>query len=108
MFGKLSESLDELSELGVEYEILFLDASDEALIKRYKETRRIHPLSGGGRIIDGVMRERRLLEAVKEKATKTINTSTLSATQLREQDNSYVRREVGVWQYGGACCFVWI
>ncbi len=85
MFGKLSESLEELSELGFEYEILFLDANDETLIKRYKETRRIHPLARGGRIIDGVMRERRLLAELKEKATKIIDTSTLSATQLRQQ-----------------------
>lgn len=85
MFGKLFGSLDELSELGFEYEILFLDAADDVLIKRYKETRRIHPLSKGGRIIDGVMRERKLLSALKEKATKIIDTSTLSATQLRQQ-----------------------
>lgn len=85
MFGKLSGALDELSELGFEYEILFLDATDETLIKRYKETRRIHPLAKGGRIIDGVLRERKLLSGLKTKATKIIDTSALSATQLRQQ-----------------------
>lgn len=85
MFGKISECLDELTELGYEYEILFLDASDETLIRRYKETRRDHPLSNGGRITDGIKREREMLKSVQKKATKTINTSTLSASQLRRQ-----------------------
>lgn len=85
MFGKLTECLDELSELGYEYEVLFLDASDEALIRRYKETRREHPLSSGGRIIDGIQKERSMLENIKSKANKIIDTSTLSATQLRQK-----------------------
>lgn len=85
MFKDLSGSLDELAELGYEYEILFLEASDETLIRRYKETRRIHPLSNGGRIIDGIRKERRLLDGVKGKATKIIDTSALSSTQLRRQ-----------------------
>ena len=88
MFNDLAGSLDELSELGYEYEILFLEASDETLIRRYKETRRMHPLSEGGRIIDGIRRERRILNAVKEKASKIIDTTMLSATQLRQQINA--------------------
>lgn len=87
MFNDLSGGLDELAELGYEYEILFLEASDETLIRRYKETRRAHPLANGGRIIDGIIRERKLLDGLKEKATKIIDTSSLSASQLREQIN---------------------
>ena len=81
MFRKLSGSLDELSELGYEYDILFLEASDEALIRRYKETRRVHPLSGEGRLTDGIQSERKMLAAVKEKATKIIDTTLLTAAQ---------------------------
>ena len=85
MFDKLSEGLDEMAELGYEYEVLFLDASDEALIRRYKETRREHPLSSGGRIIDGIKKEREILSEIKNKANKIIDTSTLSASQLRQK-----------------------
>lgn len=85
MFRKLSGSLDELSELGYEYDILFLEASDEVLIRRYKETRRVHPLSGEGRLTDGIQSERKMLAAVKEKATKIIDTTLLTAAQLRRQ-----------------------
>lgn len=85
MFGKLTECLGELSELGYEYEVLFLDASDEALIRRYKETRREHPLASGGRIIEGIQKERCMLSEIKNKANKIIDTSTLSASQLRQK-----------------------
>ncbi len=82
MFGEFSEAIDELDEMGLEREILFLDASDEALIKRYKETRRLHPGAGGGRIIDGILKERRLLSAAKAMADHVLDTTDLSAAQL--------------------------
>lgn len=82
MFSLLSESLDELSASGYSYDLLFLEASDETLIKRYKETRRNHPLSGSGRIIDGITKERKMLEGVRVKATQIIDTSMLSGSQL--------------------------
>ncbi len=85
LFGKLNECLIELSEKGFAYDILFLDASDETLIRRYKETRREHPLSYGGRIIDGIQKERVLLQDIRKKADKIIDTSELSATQLKQQ-----------------------
>lgn len=85
MFRKLEGSLNELAEMGYEYEILFLEASDETLVRRYKETRRNHPLAGGDRLIDGIRKERQLLDGVKKKAAKIIDTSTLSAAQLRKQ-----------------------
>lgn len=85
MFRKLEGSLDELSELGYEYEILFLEASDETLVRRYKETRRNHPLAGGDRLIDGIRKERQLLDGVRKKAAKIIDTTTFSAAQLRKQ-----------------------
>lgn len=85
MFGELLGSLDKLSELGYDYEILFLEANDETLIKRYKETRRTHPLAESGRLIDGIQKERQLLEFVKNHATKIVDSSMLTAMQLREQ-----------------------
>ena len=84
MFGELSNSLEELAEMGYEYEILFLNASDETLIKRYKETRRMHPLSFGGRIIDGIQKERKLLDSALKTATHVIDTSMLTNAQLQK------------------------
>ncbi len=103
MFKNLSGSLDELTELGYEYDILFLEASNETLIRRYKETRRSHPLSAGGRIIDGISTERKMLSALKEKATKIIDTSALSATQLRQQITEIYGKKS---ELGGMVCHV--
>ena len=68
-----------------EYEILFLDASDDVLIKRYKETRRSHPLSKNGSIQEGIQKEREILKDVKRKATYIIDTSQILTRQLKEQ-----------------------
>lgn len=84
-FNDLFESLDELTGNGYKYEILFLDASDQTLIKRFKETRRIHPLSTEGRIIDGINAERERLEDLKLRANKIIDTSNMTPGQLKEE-----------------------
>lgn len=65
--------------------ILFLDASDEELVSRYKETRRSHPLAMDGRLMDGISKERVLLSEMKSRAQLVINTSSLSPRQLREE-----------------------
>ena len=65
--------------------ILFLEASDDALVSRYKETRRTHPLAGDGRVYDGIIAERRLLQDIKVRAQKVIDTTTLSTRKLREE-----------------------
>jgi UPF0042 nucleotide-binding protein EF_0766 len=65
--------------------ILFLEASDDALVSRYKETRRTHPLAGEGRIYDGIIAERRLLQDIKTRAQKVIDTTNLSPRKLREE-----------------------
>ncbi len=70
---------------GLDHQILFLDASDQVLIKRYKETRRSHPLSGRGRIDQGISREREKLEFMKEKADVIIDTSKLLTRELRQE-----------------------
>lgn len=84
-FNDLFVSLDELANNGYKYEILFLDASDETLIKRFKETRRVHPLSTEGRIIDGIDAEREKLEDLKVRANKIIDTSNMTPGQLKEE-----------------------
>ena len=87
LFNDLFEVLSDLQDKGYEYEILFLDASDEVLIKRYKETRRSHPLSRNGSIQEGILKEREMLRDVKTKATYIIDTSQALTRQLKEQIN---------------------
>lgn len=82
MFDEFSDAIGELEEMGVEHHILFLDASNETLIKRYKETRRLHPGAGGGRIIDGIKRERALLSDARNRAEYIIDTTDISSAQL--------------------------
>ena len=64
--SKLNSQLDTLCELGIEYEILFLDADDETLVKRYKETRRTHPLAKEDRIETGIAREREMISFIRD------------------------------------------
>ncbi len=84
-FDDLFNGLKSLIEMGNEYEILFLDASDEVLVKRYKESRRMHPLAKSDRVINGILEEREILSDVYEKATHVIETTNLSSRQLREE-----------------------
>ncbi|ATO41301.1 RNase adapter RapZ [Bifidobacterium sp. W8109] len=81
-FDDLSAVLSHLDDLGVRCRILFLDASDQVLVKRYESVRRPHPLQGSGRLIDGIHEERRLLGGLKERADIVIDTSNLSIHQL--------------------------
>jgi RNase adapter protein RapZ len=84
-FDDLFNGLKSLNDMGYKYEILFLDAEDEVLIKRFKESRRNHPLATSGRIITGIQEERLRLEEVKSKANFIIDTSNLTSRQLREE-----------------------
>lgn len=84
-FDDLFESLKYLTSEGYKYEILFLDASDEVLIKRFKESRRKHPLAPDGRILNGILLERNKLREVKDRADNIIDTSKLATRELREE-----------------------
>ena len=84
-FDDLFESLSELSREQFKYEILFLDTSDEVLVKRFKEKRRSHPLAPGGRVITGIELERQKLREVKDKADVIIDTSKYAIKDLREE-----------------------
>ncbi len=82
-FTGLKEVLDDLDSREIEYEILFLDASDDVLIKRYKETRRKHPLSGSGRVDTGIAIEREKIMFLKMRATYILDTSKLLTRELK-------------------------
>lgn len=84
-FEDVRKTLGKLRDDGYTFEILFMDASDKVLIKRYKETRRMHPLSPEGRIEDGVGKERKILEGIKKKSDYVIDTSNLLTRELREE-----------------------
>lgn len=85
--------LERLVVKGISYEILFLDASDSVLLKRYKETRRSHPLSKGGRIDEGIRKERQAMAFLKEHADIILDTSTLLTRELRsEMEKIFVNR----------------
>jgi RNase adapter protein RapZ len=91
-FPQCSAILHALELSGTELEILFLDARDEVLIRRYSETRRQHPLAAGGNVIDGIERERRELAEIKGRAHWVIDTSDLTVHQLREEVKKIFQR----------------
>lgn len=83
-FSELFDSLEELSELQIQYKLMFIDASDDVLIKRYKETRRRHPLQlNYDSIQKAINAERKLLSKARSQADYLLETSNLSATQCR-------------------------
>ena len=90
----IESTLTSLTEKKVLYDILFLDAENEVLIKRYKETRRNHPLAGRERIESGILQEREKLEFLKEKATYIIDTSQLLTRELKmELEKIFVQNQ---------------
>lgn len=84
-FDDVMTALSDLKSKGFAYEILFMEASDATLMKRYKETRRMHPLAMGGRVADGIAKERKILEKMKADADYVIDTSHLLTRELKEE-----------------------
>jgi RNase adapter protein RapZ len=84
-FPRYSAILNQLEMSGVSLEILFLDARDDVLVRRYSQTRRQHPLAPTGAAIDGIRQERQELAEIKEKAEWVIDTSDMTVHQLREE-----------------------
>lgn len=80
-----AEVLDKMSEKGLHYEILYLDASDQSLVKRYKETRRIHPLAKGNRVDKGITLEREQMAFLKKRADYIVDTSQLLTRELKSE-----------------------
>lgn len=93
-FQETTRVLKGLKEKGYDFEILFMEASEEVLIKRYKETRRVHPLAAEGRVEDGVRKEQAVLQNIRKMADYVIDTSTLLTRELKaELDRIFVRGE---------------
>lgn len=90
LFANFIDELDQLKQLDIKYKLLFLDCDNQVLIRRYKETRRKHPLldSVSPSIEDAVIKERRILMQAHERADYIIDTSCLSAIQLKERINN--------------------
>ena len=82
---ELEAVLDRMKKAGYEFEILFLDAEDSVLVKRYKETRRSHPLAMGGRVDDGIRLEREKMQFLKKRADYIIDTSHLLTRELKQE-----------------------
>lgn len=89
-FPELMQVITELRKREIPYKIIFLEADDEVLVKRFKKDRRRHPLSGSGKIIDGVQKERKMLEEIKSFADFIIDTSNFELYQLKEKIKSIV------------------
>lgn len=84
-FDDIPRAFDELAELGVQPQILFLDADTEVIVRRQESVRRPHPLQGEGRMVDGISREREMLSVLRGAADVVIDTSVLNVHQLRSR-----------------------
>jgi UPF0042 nucleotide-binding protein len=83
--ANLGQAVQELQRAGARTRVLFLDASDDVLVRRYEASRRRHPLSDTERVVDGIARERALLEQLKGDADVILDTSNLNVHQLRDR-----------------------
>lgn len=84
-FNHIIHALAELEKAGFTYQILFMDAADEALVARYKESRRRHPLAQQGRILEGIRKERKLMQELRGRASKIIDTTKLKVSECRRE-----------------------
>jgi len=86
-FNEIVGALRQTAEIGVAYQILFMDAADDVLVRRYKESRRRHPLALQGRLLEGIQRERKLLQELRGLATFIIDTTHMTPADLRKELN---------------------
>jgi UPF0042 nucleotide-binding protein len=84
-FDTLASALESLGKSGIKYRLLFLDASDQALVQRFESTRRPHPLQSTDRIVDGIARERAKIDDLRSQADVVIDTSNLNVHQLEKR-----------------------
>jgi UPF0042 nucleotide-binding protein len=84
-FGELSKALEELDTQRIAYRILYLDASDEDLVNRYETTRRRHPLAPADRVVEGIRKERLMMESLRGEADLIVDTSGLTPHELRDR-----------------------
>lgn len=94
-FHNLFSAIDEIKKMNVQVRILFLEASDNVLIRRFSETRRKHPLNKGGRVSDDIKEERRILEMTRAKSDYIIETSNLKGRELQEELRKFSQELIG-------------
>ena len=82
---ELQDVLDKLNQTEIDFDILYLDSADEVLVKRYKETRRTHPLAAGERVDRGIQKERRRLEFLRKQADYIVDTSNMLTRELKAE-----------------------
>ncbi len=106
-FEQVVDALERIKTTDIRLETLFLESSDTVLLKRYKETRRMHPLSIGGRVEDGINKEREILKRMRKFADFIIDTSNLLTRELREEidrifveDKEYQNLMVNILSFG--------
>ncbi|RNC28844.1 MAG: Nucleotide-binding protein YvcJ [Candidatus Dichloromethanomonas elyunquensis] len=106
-FSSLNQALLDLAKSGFRYEILFLEASDEVLVNRYKESRRRHPVSPQGNVLEGIRLEREQLTELRGSAHKIIDSSDLTSPQMKSKirelfgkDNDPARMSVSIVSFG--------
>lgn len=93
-FDGIEESIDELLAKNIDFEILFLDADDDEIVSRFKETRRVHPLSSRERLLNGIQKEREILQPIKDRADFIIDTTGLALRKFQEKiKKRYVMQE---------------
>ncbi len=107
LLNDLFPALDALGGEGHTFEILFMEALDKVVIKRYKESRRSHPLAREGRLLKGIAEERRVLQRIKERADYVIDTSNLAPKQLKDaitgiigQDSNFRGLMINIISFG--------
>ncbi|MFM7496135.1 MAG: RNase adapter RapZ [Candidatus Nanopelagicus sp.] len=88
-FDSYSKTVSDLTKSGVLGQTLFIDAADDALVRRFESTRRPHPLQGSGRVLDGISKERERLRGIKESADLIIDSSSLNIHQLERKISDY-------------------
>ena len=96
-FDTLPQAVEELNRLNISYEIVFLEASDEVLVRRYMETRRSHPLAPQQRLQEGIAAERKILAPIRAQADIILDTTTMDTDQLHD----FLRSRFGI-QHDGA------
>jgi UPF0042 nucleotide-binding protein len=92
-FDDLTKSLSELADLGISRKILFVDAADDSLVRRFESTRRPHPLQGADRILDGITKERERLREIRDSADLIIDSSALNIHQLEKKISDYFHED---------------
>lgn len=92
-FGDLQSAIDQLKESQTDYKVLFLDTTDDVLIQRFSETRRVHPMTGKATTLETLIKEREMLEDIKKTADYIIDTSRMKAADLRSKLNEIFSSE---------------